>query len=129
MKRLNKVGLLNNTSLFIRSNAFSKSTKQANVDNRLFFLFRIILVRVKMWSMHARPGLNPFCSSAYILCVSHTFDIRLFNTLENSLYTVDNNVIPLYCIGIVGSVIDDLGTGLIIPTDQIVGIFSNENNN
>ena len=53
--------------------------------------------------------------------MSATLTIRLFKILANNLYTVNNNTIPLYCRGSLGSSIEVFGIGFIIPVFHIVG--------
>ena len=61
-------------------------------------------------------------SSAYILLSSKYLVSLLFIILVNSFDIVDSKLIPRYCSGVRGSVIELFGIGLIIACRHIFGV-------
>ena len=73
-----------------------------------------MFVNVDTWSIVLLHFLKPFCSSTTLLLTSHQDASLLFITEQIFLYMADARVMPLYDIGSLGSVVLDLGIGLMI---------------
>ena len=102
---------------------FLKSMNAQFMGSLFFCLVSIILVRDDRWSTVLLPLRNSFCSSLILKLFSAQMVSLLFSMLQYNLHTEGANVIPLYESRSLGSLVLDLGMGLIIPLPQSVGIL------
>ena len=111
-------------SISLRSTLSKAFSTSLNVANVLSFSELRVLINdeiVKICSSQDRLGLDPFCSSTINLFVSRYMLIRAFMMQENSLPTVDNKLMPLYCNGNRGSEVEPLGVGLMRACNHTKG--------